>query len=180
MRLFIALEFSRKTRQSLSASAEVLRQICDKASLTREENFHLTLVFLGEIPPDRVKDIRAAMDECVAPPVRVSITGPGRFRQREGDTVWRGAEPADNLRELYSRLCKALAERGFVTEDRTYTPHVTLARRARLKSGCTIEALAARMPPLSEEIRAVTLMHSHTAGGKLTYTPVYRTTLREK
>ena len=77
MRLFIALEFSRKTRQSLSASAEVLRQICDKASLTREENFHLTLVFLGEIPPDRVKDIRAAMDECVAPPVRVSITGPG-------------------------------------------------------------------------------------------------------
>ncbi len=174
MRLFIALEFSSRIRRALSADAEVLRQVCGRASLTREENFHLTLVFLGEVHPDRVADIRWAMDRCRAAPIELTITGAGRFRQRDGDTVWRGAGPAEELRSLYKQLSAELSAKGFAPEDRIYTPHVTLARRVRLKKGCTFEALAERMPPLEEEIRALTLMHSHTVDGKLTYTPVYR------
>ena len=180
MRLFIALEFSRRTRRALAESAEALRHSCAKASLTREENFHLTLVFLGETPPERVKDLQVAMDECKAAPIRIVLTGPGRFRQREGDTLWRGAEPVGELRALYTNLCQALAERGFVTEDREYTPHVTLARRVRLKDGRSYEELKTLMPPLEEEIRAVTLMHSHTVEGRLTYTPIYRTALKSE
>ena len=179
MRLFIALEFSRKTRQALAADARAVEQICVKASLTREENFHLTLVFLGETSSERLEDVKSAMDQCRAAPVELTVTGPGRFRQREGDTVWRGAESRSQLRELYRQLCAALEERGFPTEDRPYTPHITLARRARLKDGHTYEELAA-LPPLSEKIETVTLMRSHTMNGRLTYTPVYRIRLKEE
>ena len=177
MRLFIALEFSRRTRQALYESAAAFSRFCAKASLTKEENFHLTLVFLGEVPPERLPDVKSAMDQCRAAPVDLTITGPGRFRQRDGDTVWRGAEPAGELQALYTQLCSALEVRGFAAEDREYRPHVTLARRVRLQSGHSFEEFAALTPPLRQRIDAVTLMHSHSINGKLTYTPVYRVRL---
>jgi len=174
VRLFIAAEFDQSLRRELDRSAQLLGSGCVRASLTRRENYHLTLVFLGEVSPDRLSSAAAAMDECGSTPIPVVIGAPGRFRQRGGDTLWRGVEADEALFELQSRLTARLRSRGFVPEERAYRPHVTLARRAVLREGVTLSSLGKGMPPLTAEIGALTLLRSHSPGGVLTYTPVYR------
>ena len=48
MRLFIAINFSDKTRSRLLALRDELRLHSERGNFTAPENLHLTLVFLGE------------------------------------------------------------------------------------------------------------------------------------
>ena len=63
MRLFIALLLDGAARDQLRAMQRALGQRDPGARLTRPENLHLTLAFLGEVPPGREAAVRRAMDQ---------------------------------------------------------------------------------------------------------------------
>ena len=109
MRLFIAIEFSETEKAALMQSAEVLRASCARGNFSLRENYHLTLRFLGEVPPAKVKRITAAMDECRAAAFDVTVGRLGRFRRDGGDIFWREVTAPRALADLQRELSQKLA-----------------------------------------------------------------------
>lgn len=59
MRLFVAIELDPGVKKALSETAGLLiKQVC-RANLTRLENLHITLAFIGET--DRVDEIKKSL-----------------------------------------------------------------------------------------------------------------------
>ena len=177
MRLFIAIEFPGPVRKALQRSADRVRAACVRGSFPRAENLHLTLSFLGETDPALVPEAVAAMNAVNCPPFTLSVGALGRFRSRPGDTLYRSVEGGDSLRRLQRALSAELTARGFQTEDRVYTPHLTIARRAVLADGSDLRALSDGLPELTATAREITLLRSDQIRGQRVYTPLFRKVL---
>ena len=173
MRLFLALELPERSGDKFFASLERVRSASLSGNFTRRENLHLTLVFLGEQPEERLGDVREAMDSIPLSPVTLTIGTLERFRNRDGDTLVRLAEKESNLMTLQASLEEALRRRGFSVEERAYRPHLTIGRKVSLRSGVTLDDLNPEIPPLTARIGKMTLFRSHRVDGVLTYTPLY-------
>ena len=130
MRLFIALELPEETRAAVNRDAREIAQRWTSGRLTAPENYHLTLAFLGEVPADRLAAVTEAMEACPSPPLALAVDEPGRFRQRDGDVIWRKIRGGNALASLQRRLARELERRGFSLEKRPYVPHLTVARKA--------------------------------------------------
>ena len=113
---------------------------------------HLTLLFLGEVPKERVGPIGEALTPVGAAtaPFSLTIEGVGAFPSRERPrVVWVGAtEGAEELGELARRVRGALRGEGTSTPEETFVPHLTLFRvRSAFDRRRAEEVLAGRAPP---------------------------------
>lgn len=95
-------------------------------------NIHLTLKFLGDIPPEQVEPILAALRKEVTElaPFSFFIEGFGCFPGlRRPRVLWAGVqERTGQLQALQARVERALNPLGFPPEDRAFSPHLTLGR----------------------------------------------------
>jgi RNA 2',3'-cyclic 3'-phosphodiesterase len=126
MRLFFAAWPPAETARALHRWAQAVQRDAG-GRLTREENIHLTLAFLGEADPARS---RAAAATVAASPHSLPLTRARYWRPSR--ILWVGPErtPAA-LEALAASLHAALAAEGFVLEERPFAAHVTLLRKAR-------------------------------------------------
>lgn len=118
MRLFLAILFEEPVKDRLCEAMELIRRSTRTSRLTRRENLHLTLVFLGELR--EAGKVREAMEEIRTGPFPLEIRGLGRFQRNGGDLYWAGIEPSLPLQNLYLELKNALAGKGIAVEDRPY------------------------------------------------------------
>jgi len=165
MRLFVAINFDEETRARLLQFQASLRQASANGNFTRPENLHLTLVFLGETPPARVREIQRVMDCAPSESFSLQFEGMGKF----GDTWWVGIRQNPALIGLYNHLAQGLKAAGFAIESRPFNPHLTLAREVILTPGVSLE----KPEPFATQVTAMQLMKSERIGGKLTYTSIY-------
>ena len=172
MRLFIAIPLPGNVRAELEENARSLREAGCGGTFSREENYHLTLAFLGECAPGDVPALKRVMDGCRAAPMELTLAQTGCF----GDTLWRGVRAPQTLAALQGSLTDALERAGFRTERRPFRPHLTLARRVTLPDGKRPADYA--FPPLRFSADRMTLFLSERVAGKLTYTPLYTVQLR--
>ena len=111
------------------------------------ENVHLTLKFLGEVQPQAVERIAAALQKAVAghAPVTLAVRAigvfPGISRAR---VIWAGL---DGQVEALNRLQRAVDERlqaiGYAGESRPFRGHLTLGRvRGKINPKQLADALA--------------------------------------
>ena len=99
------------------------------ARWTRDENFHLTLRFIGDVDEGVADDVDGALLEIDAPPFDVFITSIGYFgKAKAARAVWAGAETSEPLIRLQQKIESAMQRIGLAAEERKYTPHITLAR----------------------------------------------------
>ena len=93
---------------------------------------HLTLRFLGEVAPERLEAVGAAIEASVreSRPYDLVLEGVGAFPSPERPrVVWVGATAgAPETIEIAARLSAALAPVGFPVERERFVPHVTLFR----------------------------------------------------
>ena len=125
-RLFIALWPDPCVRDAIAAWSERW-QWNAVARRVRTERLHLTLHFLGNVPRERLPDLRRALETSFAPFSLVL----------DRSAIWPGGvavlEPGDvprPLRQLHTALADALQRVALAPETRAFRPHVTLARRA--------------------------------------------------
>ena len=177
MRLFLAILFEEPVKDRLCEAMELIRRSTRTSRLTRRENLHLTLVFLGELR--EAGKVREAMEEIRTSPFPLEIRGLGRFQRDGGDLYWAGIEPSLPLQNLYLELKNALAGKGIAVEDRPYRPHLTLARQAVEKPEIPFYTLKNRLEPVKTKAAAVSLRKSERIEGRLVYTELYRKELRE-
>ena len=173
MRLFIAVNFPDKVKDSLESAVKRLQKQGVKANWSRRENFHLTLEFLGEL--ERATPAITAMERVQARRFSLRFTNSGRFRRAEGDIFWLGVARSEPLMALQAELHEALRREGLRLENRPYRPHLTLARRLRDRGETVLPN------PFSGEIpvTGISLMRSDRVEGKIQYTELYWKRLEE-
>lgn len=159
----------------LRQAAGLLRQGARSLSLSKEENLHLTLRFLGDMPPERAQQIQAWFGGY--PPLnqaarQVSLSHWGLFSQPQGDTVWAGLQVTQALRQYVAQLELQVRTLGFAPQQAAFVPHVTLARRVRWQQQA--QAVLATLPRLESLclLGPATLFESQFSPQGMRYTPL--------
>jgi 2'-5' RNA ligase len=100
------------------------------------EQLHVTVRFLGSVPPAEIEPLRQRLAVVVAPPAfAVALSGVGVFPPQTGASgrrspprvLWAGLSPGDPLAALKQAIDQALGPDPELA-DRPFHPHVTLAR----------------------------------------------------
>lgn len=172
MRLFIALNFKDEIKKYLSDIANRLKDHSVKGNFTRRENFHLTLVFIGETT--KVNEIKTAMDHIDVRSFYLTLKGFGTFRRKGSEIYWMGIEKNETLNRIHHQLTRALRDAGFTIEDRDFNAHLTLGREVVMREDFDLKNFAERIEPMSMKINKISLMKSERIGGVLTYTEIYK------
>jgi 2'-5' RNA ligase len=94
-------------------------------------NIHLTLKFLGEVHPNQVDQLKQVLmqEAQQATPFIMEIGGLGAFPDAKRPRVlWIGLQAPAALRALQQSLERALATLGYASEDKPFSPHLTIGR----------------------------------------------------
>jgi len=95
------------------------------------ENWHITLVFLGDTPESIVDQLYHLMEESFSGIKSFSSTliGVGVFPNRHNPKViWLGFDNLNPLMNAQIRLVELLKLTGFLLDNKPLKPHLTLAR----------------------------------------------------
>ncbi len=129
MRLFTGLSIPPPISLEIERTLSELRPAA-KLRWSPIENLHITTKFIGEWPASRLGELENAL---------AAITSPGPFSVEVGHfgflpnphhpkIFFAGVHGEPGLKELAKRTDSALSSLGIKSEDRDYTPHITLAR----------------------------------------------------
>ncbi|MFQ6611554.1 MAG: RNA 2',3'-cyclic phosphodiesterase [Fidelibacterota bacterium] len=103
-----------------------------KIKWVRSDLMHLTLKFLGYTPESSVEDVRSVFAKLVKPQsaFNLSICNTGCFPKPERPRVlWMGIEgDLDHLKNLVNQINSGLEPLGFLVEEKSFVPHLTIAR----------------------------------------------------
>lgn len=176
MRAFLAIEIPAAIRTLLGETSRELARLPVEAGWVKPGNIHLTLKFLGDVPESSQSQIAKAMQEAVKgiPPFRLDLDGLGAFpNARRPRVLWAGlAGQAAAAQQLQGRLEERLAAAGFPREEKSFKPHLTLARIKSIADPRRLaEGLAAcRLPPASFQVERIVLFESvlHPTGARYT------------
>lgn len=128
-RLFFAAWPAPAVQQALAEVSGQLTPVCGGRAI-RASNIHLTLVFLGDIPRERLQRLELRALAIAAPPFELNVDRVEYWRHNR--IVWAGVTqcpPA--LLALVTQLEAGLSAESFRLERRPYVPHITLLRDAR-------------------------------------------------
>jgi 2'-5' RNA ligase len=132
MRLFVAIEIPDAVRREVGRRVAGLRERLPRARWVDPAKIHLTLLFLGQTPPEKVPALCDALREACARhgPMEMALEGGGTFPPRRPARVaWIGLAAPDELLAVQADVsAAAVAAIGFEPEERPFKPHVTLAR----------------------------------------------------
>ena len=131
-RLFLAVGLSACVRKRLAERLRAASERAEKVRWVPLENVHVTLKFFGEMSAEQKAAIAHTMERVVSKvqPFAVSISGVRIVRRRRRpQMVWATVEDCDNqMRRLQGRTERLLAQSCFAREERSFSPHLTLAR----------------------------------------------------
>jgi 2'-5' RNA ligase len=131
MRIFIALNLPKKERERIHRAARALRDEGLPVRWVSPDAYHVTLKFLGDVRPERVAGIEAALGRVAesTAPFALDLGGFGAFPTiRNPRVVWLGVDASPELRCLKQDLEWGLVDSGFEAETRAFHPHLTLGR----------------------------------------------------
>lgn len=130
--LFVAVPLPAGLKQLLYGMAVTAREDLPFRKWVHQEDYHITVKFLGGQAPDMVEPIRKGMEPVAreSAPFRLTLEGPGTFGRKETPRIlWMGiGGERDALAALQKRTEQALAALGFEPEARPYAPHITIAK----------------------------------------------------
>ena len=141
IRTFIALDVSNKTaiEKLQEELANVARWSPQEVKPIGKQNFHFTIIFLGEVDLDTIGKIKDKLSELQFEPIKISYTGLGGFPDpNSARVVWIGVddEGRRKLISLTEKVISKMKDLGF-RSNKEFTPHITLFRikRGKLKIG---------------------------------------------
>ena len=171
MRLFVAIIPPGEVLDHLGAAVAGVQALADDAmTWTTQEQWHLTLTFLGEVDDVRRDRVQARLARAASrsPPLHLAIARAGVFGSRQRPQVlWAGVDgDVAPLRRLAESAGAAARRSGIPVEERRYRPHVTLARcRRPFDVGPVLERLSSYVGPAWTAER-LHLVRSHLGQGE--------------
>lgn len=176
MRLFIGLELPKSFKAELFRVENELRALGASGRFVPEDNFHITLSFLGD--QSDVYGIATAMREAVRGirPFTLHLGKYGFFERADGHIAH--INVAGDLKELHvlhESLVSALLDGGFACERKRFSPHITLGRTVTYPpESNAAEKLLQLSPSASMMVSGITLFESARQGDILRYGVLHR------
>lgn len=182
VRVFCAVEVSRKVREAAAAHAERLRREFPYArpSWARPEGLHITLKFIGDVEAPHVRALsRAAGAAAISVrPFCLTIDESGTFPPRGAPRIlWLGVrDESGRLSQLRRRLERECQAAGFPREERAFKPHLTVARLRTPKDAHALSEAHRRMPfgPHRFQVSELLVIRSELSPGGSRYTTISR------
>lgn len=132
MRTFVAIDIPDDIRQKIAAYMEGLRRFAPEVRWVSPESLHVTLKFIGEIPPERAGDVTGALKKIDGEQFDISFRDTGFFPNPRAPRVfWVGVVADARLERLAAAVDQslvALPALKLEMEKGPYRPHLTLAR----------------------------------------------------
>jgi 2'-5' RNA ligase len=183
MRLFVAIELSKRVQSELGNVQTDLSRDCDGVRWIPSHQLHMTVKFLGDVPDRDVTKVSEAVAAAAARAAafELEIAGCGCFPPRgPARIVWAGAnEPTGTLLQCVDNVEGELEPLGFPRERRRFSPHLTIGRVREDRSGGRLRAAveAYTFDSMEQAVSSVTLMSSVLSPKGPTYTPVSKANL---
>lgn len=165
MRLFFGLTFSKEDKIALARVSGSIDPYVTKGKAVREENYHLTLSFIGEVEQKYLDVFCSILDRIDPPVLTLNMKRLGLFPSRRHNTLILHVEPDERLTVLQQTLEQDLVSKKLIAKGGKYKPHITLFRQAVIPIVPMIE-------PIEISPTSVALFHSHRENNLLTYTVV--------
>jgi RNA 2',3'-cyclic 3'-phosphodiesterase len=133
LRSFIAVEVPAEIQNEIAHSLASLQKTLPKPLVrwVAPHNVHLTLKFLGDVSPanlDRMANALRLEAEGHGP-FSMSVGGLGAFpSSRRARVIWIGLQAPPSLLALQRGVEAASASLGYATENRPFSPHLTVGR----------------------------------------------------
>lgn len=125
--LFTALAIPELVRSRLTALQAFDEGLWD-ANWVPEENFHVTLAYIGPVEEPLAADIDTELARIRSPGFELRLKGVGAFGGKRPQVLYAAVEKNPALAALAEKHFSALRRLGVAVDGRSYTPHVTLAR----------------------------------------------------
>ena len=138
-RVFFALWPDNRQRDRLRDVINSVAKTVEGTAVDRR-NWHITLAFIGTFPEDRVPYLLERAEQITVEPFRLSFDRLEFWPRPKVASLCAAMVPPE-LQALVDSLNAVLVDLGIEPEDRTYRPHITVARNAR---PFTTERLAQR------------------------------------
>jgi len=181
-RLFISVNCDGEVKERLLSVQETIRAQSLKGNYSLPENLHLTLVFIGETPEEKIPLITSVIEKALKTPVApfsLVFTTAGCFKHDNKELWWIGADrndpSLDILIEIRRRIADGLLSEGVIIDNRPFNPHVTLGREIRHDAPVTVPKQEIIYP-----VNRISLMKSERVNGVLAYTELYGIELANK
>jgi RNA 2',3'-cyclic 3'-phosphodiesterase len=139
-RLFTALEVPRDIAESLA----LLRGGLPGARWIDQDDYHLTLRFIGDIDDALAREIVGMLWRVQRVSFELRLEGLSSFGGRKPRAVVAAVAPTAPLMELQAEQERLLQRLGLAPEGRKFTPHITLARLRDSSSRQVADYLSAR------------------------------------
>lgn len=131
IRSFIAFDVDdEKIIKNLSEAQLMLLKTGADLKLVKPQNIHVTIRFLGGIPPSMIERVYSEMKRVAFSPFDIEIRGLGAFPNlRRINVIWAGVRKGtDELRNIYYQLEPNLQKLGLRPDSKGFSPHITIAR----------------------------------------------------
>ncbi|MBI2549186.1 RNA 2',3'-cyclic phosphodiesterase [Candidatus Woesearchaeota archaeon] len=146
MRLFLALLLPPEIRKELVALYQSIPPSLGKITWVAEENIHLTIKFLGEVPQEKLSLIKHVLAQVHHHPFDLQLTDIGAFPKLSNPRViWVGVMPHETVVLLQKQIDDALAKLGF-SKDLRFHPHITLGRVKIVHEGHALTKMLSSLP----------------------------------
>ncbi len=180
IRTFIAVDVPEDVKERIGELQDELRRFPGRLTWTRAQGIHVTLKFLGNVPPEQIDAIEAAVRRAASgkPKPHLRVAGTGAFPSwRRPRVLWVGLEDMDGVLGLVQKAVEEeLGRLGFEPEGRAFTPHLTLARvKVAASVGEIVRRLRGREFDAGEfDVEEVLVMRSDLKPSGAEYTPLRR------
>jgi len=128
-RLFYALWPSDRQRETMRDIINPALSVVEGTAVDRR-NWHVTLVFIGAFSEDNIPALQVAASEIEPFDFRLRFDRISYWQRPKIASVHPRNVPAE-LTQLVNSLQEKLSPFGFEPNERTYRPHITVARKAR-------------------------------------------------
>lgn len=179
MRVYIAIDFENYIKDYFEEITSSIKNHCIEGSFTRKNNFHLTILFIGEVDELQIGKIKKIIDEAVSTitTFQLWVSDVGVFRRKKTNILWVGIEKNNILLELHKELSMLFRKEKISFYDKLYMPHITLGRRVSFIENATEINKLIDFERISIPVNKVSLMVSKEENGKLNGVPIYQVSL---
>src|SRR5512143_299295 len=190
LRAFLASELPLALQDTIHNATAGLRELLrgDLIRWVPVHNVHLTLKFLGDVSPSSLDLIKQMMlsEAAQYPAFEVQVEGFGCYpNPRRPRVLWVGLRAPAELSSLQRAIEAAAARLGYESEERDFSPHLTIGRVRQNASSTDLHNIRAALDEIrigwlgTARVDAIHLFKSELRPEGSVYTRLFSAPMRE-
>jgi 2'-5' RNA ligase len=164
LRLFFAVNFSEEIKKKFYEISSQLQKFKEPVKYEAIEKLHLTLLFLGNVDISLLPELDSRAREISKnfSSTEIYFDRLGVFKNfRQLRVIWVGTRENEHLRELSIKLRMLANDLNIITDEKEFSPHITIGRVKGLVSDKFAEYLKSfSFEPFTAKINSFELMES--------------------